>query len=196
MAVTRETARMMAIAGAVGVASGVASYLLPTAIEALGINNDFSFVKWLLRLWPGIIFGGAIALYLALLGVAAPLRAAIFVPLDAGAWYAALWFSIGGAKGLGFPFTELWQLGIASGLIGASLVALSALALFPLFRRWKFVAAMIVAGGAAGVLLGNGAEGLALAVLFVVWQGAVAACFGWGVAIAARNTGSPAPRPG
>lgn len=182
MALNRGTARMMAIAGAVGVASGAASYLLPTAIEALGIDSDFTFVKWLLRLWPGIIFGVAIALYFAILGVAAPWRAAIFVPLDTGAWYAALWFAIDGAKGLGFPFTELWQLGIASGLIGASLAALSALALFPLFRRWNFVAATIVAGGAAGVLLGNGTDGLALAVLFVTWQGAVAACFGWAVA--------------
>ena len=182
MTATRRTARTIAIAGAVGAVSGLASYLLPTVIGALGIDASLSFVDWLLRLWPGIIFGVGVGLYFANMGVASSWRAAGFVPLDTAAWYAALWFAINGAKELGFPFTELWQLGIASGLIGASLVALSALALFPLFRRWKFVAAMIVAGGAAGVLLGNGTDGLALAVLFVAWQGAVAACFGWGVA--------------
>ena len=173
---------MTAVAGAVGAVSGVASYLLPTVIEALGINNDFAFIEWLLRLWPGIIFGVAIALYFTILGVAAPWRAAAFVPLDTAAWYAALWFAINGSDKLGFPFEALWLRGIASGLLGAGLVALSALLLFPFLRRWELPAAMIVAGGAAGVLLGFGVEGVALVVLFVVWQGAVAACFGWGVA--------------
>ncbi len=186
MRTTRATARTIAIAGAVGVVSGVASHLFPQVIGAVGIDKSLAFVEWLLRLWPGIIFGVAIGLYLKLVGATTSWRAAGFVPLETAAWYAALWFAINGPKKLGFPFEELWQRGIAAGLIGAGLVALSALLLFPFFRHWKLVAAMIVAGGVLGALVPLG-----LIILFPVWQGAVAACFGWAVARAgdANQTG-------
>lgn len=182
MTPTRGTVQIIAIAGGIGAVSGVLSYIVPEAIEAAGIGGGGAVVTWLWRLWPGIVFGAAIGLFLKRSGVTTMARAAAFVPLDAAAWYVAFWFASEGAKSLGFPFEKLWQLGIASGLIGASLVALSALLLFPFFRRRDPVAAMLAAGGLAGVLLGFGAEGLALVILFVVWQGAVAACFGWAVA--------------
>lgn len=182
MTATRGSAQTIAIAGGIGAASGVLCYLVPEVLDQAGID----IVAWLLRLLPGIIFGVAVGLYLRIVRATTIWRAAAFVPLDTAAWYAALWFAINGVDRLGFPFEELWQRGIASGLIGAGLVALSALLLFPFFRRRDLVAAMIVVGGAAGVLLGFGVEGLALVILFVVWQGAVAACFGWGVARAQR----------
>lgn len=182
MTASRGKALTIAIAGGIGVASGLLSYLVPEALEQAGADRQNAVVAWLLRLWPGIIYGIAIGLYLVNVGLAPLRRAAVFVPLDTVAWYAAYWFAASGAEILGLPLKELWQLGIASGSIGASLVALSALILFPFFRRWDLVAAMIVAGGAAGVLLGIGIKGWVLVILFTIWQGAVAACFGWGVA--------------
>ncbi len=182
MNATRGTARTIAIAGGIGAVSGVFSFIVPETLQLAGVDGGNSVVAWLLRLWPGIVFGVAIGLLLKRAGLTTTVRAAVFVVFDTAAWYAALWFAINGADKLGFPFKTLVPVGVASGLIGAGLVALSALILFPVFRRWKPVAAMIAAGGAAGLLLGFGAEGFALLVLFVVWQGAVAACFGWGVA--------------
>lgn len=186
MTATRGTARTIAIAGGFGAVSGVLSYSVPEALELAGLDGGNAVVAWLLRLWPGIIFGAAIGLFLKRAGVTTIARAAVFTLLDTAAWYAALWFAINGADKLGFPFKALIPVGIASGLLGASLVALSALLLFPFFRRWGVVVAVVAVGGAAGILLGFGVEGLALVILFVVWQGAVAACFGWGVARAQR----------
>lgn len=186
MRATRGTAQTIAIAGGIGAVSGFLAYLVPEALEAAGIDRGGAVLAWLLRLWPGIVFGAAIGLYLKIVDVATIPRAAAFVPLDTAAWYAALWFAINSVDKLGFPFDKLWQLGIASGLIGASLVSLSALLLFPYFRRWDSVLAMIVTGGAVGVVLGIGVKGWELVVLFTLWQGAVAACFGWAVARARR----------
>ena len=179
MTATSGTARTIAIAGGVGVVSGVLSYLLPEAFEAAGIDRESAVVVWPLRLWPGIVFGAAIGFYLKYMGATTTWRAAAFVPLVTAAWYAALWFAINGPDKLGFPFEEQWQRGIAAGLLGAGLVALSAVLLYPGLRRRKLVAAMIVAGGVFGALLPLG-----LIILFPLWQGAVAACFGWAVALA------------
>ena len=192
MAISRRDVLTMAIAGGIGVVSGGLSYYVHIETYRPSIDQRDAVVLWLTFLGPGIIFGVAIGLYLVRMGVTSILRATAFVPLVTAAWYAAYWFAVVAEVKLGLPLAERWQLGIASGLIGASLVALSALLLFPFFRRWNLVVAMIVAGGAAGVLLSAGGKEsarflLSTVWLFTVWQGAVAACFGWAVA-RARGT--------
>ncbi|MHA1538137.1 MAG: hypothetical protein ACTSUD_11330 [Alphaproteobacteria bacterium] len=180
MTETQGTATTIAIAAGIGAATGLLSYLVPEGLDQVGIAKGAAF-DWLLRLWPGIVFGAGLGCYVKRAGLAPMWSVLAFVPLVTGAWYTALWFAINGVDKLGFPFKALWQLGIASGLIGAGLVALAAWLLFPFFRNLKLVAGTIAVGGAAGVLLGLGVEGWRLLVLFTLWQAAIAACFGWGV---------------
>jgi len=187
MTATHGTARTIAIAAGIGAASGLLSFLVPEALDQAGVDDQGRVAEWLVRLSPGIVYGAVIGLYLKSVGMTTLSRAAAFVPLDTASWFAAYWFAIDGAETLGLPLKELWQLGIVSGLIGASIVALSALLLFPFFRRWKLAVTTILAGGAVGVLLSFGVIGSGLIVLFTIWQGAVAACFGWGVAQAREN---------
>jgi len=179
--------RPIVTAAALGAVSGGLSYLGLRYIRMEGSGGGAEIVKWIGALWPGIIFAIIIGVWLWRIGRAKGWQAAAFVPLDAGAWYAAYWFAINGHEDIGLNLKGLWLIGLAAGFVGAVLLSVGALLVFRSFRRAPVVIATIVAGTVAGLLLAVGVKGWELLVLFVGWQAAVAACIGWGAEQAQRR---------
>ena len=133
----------------------------------------------------GLIFGVIIGAYLFHIGRATPFRAAAFAVLSLASWMVAERFAI---KVFGdFSSTnELgsWQglaTGVSAGLLGALLLVLSILVLFPFFRRPGLCLATILVGGATGALLAFADVVETLFALFPPWQGAFALCFALGL---------------
>ncbi len=222
MPISRREFLAILVAGGIGVIAAAVSYMFMEILYQARAFKIADGLLWPVYVGPGGIFGVAIGLYLLCIDRASFLKAVAFTVLSTGAWLVTYWYASGGFAILGFRAIGVWHVSVSAGAIGGILIVLSSLLLFPFYRQWNIALATVLISTATGLLVTVSPRGGSLLVfgtnhlarmeyehlgwllllVLTVWQGAVAACFGWGVAraqraaIAARNTGSPARRPG
>lgn len=125
----------------------------------------------------GIVFGVFIGVYLVRIGLATATRAMGFALCSMASWmiafHSAKWLADGLNPGLILA-------GIAAGLLGAGLLAISIAVLFPYFRRRRLVVRTTLVGGVFGLLLWPALEWNMVVVLLAPWQAAFALCFALG----------------
>lgn len=174
----------IAAAAGVGLVSGLLSALAFVSGE-IDVSNIADLLGLLQSLSPGLIFGLLVGLYLLWRGRTGPGRLLAFIILTDASWYAAFRFAVW-ADGDNI-IANIWLVGLLAGMLGAALLMVSSVLLFPFFRRVRLALAMVALGGAAGLLLGVDSP----YPLFGVWQALVAGCYGVALAQAATRRGAP-----
>lgn len=164
-------------------ALGVVSGVLGTFSYEL-LERPYDMVDLWREASVGIIFGVIIGAYLFHIGLATPIRASAFAIQSLLSWIVAERFAIQFFARLpGNDFFGSWQwliTGVCAGLVGAAVLVLSILVLFPFFRRLGLSLVTILVGGAAGALLALADMMDSVLVLFPIWQAAFALCFALG----------------
>jgi hypothetical protein len=123
----------------------------------------------------GVFFGLSVAVSLVYLRLASVKQAAIILVSFAVSWIAAYQLAIKWSE----AFEELYQVGFASGALGAGIVALGFAVVFPSVRVPSAFLRTVSVGAIAGMLLALDSPYF----LFVIWQALVAASLAASVSI-------------
>jgi len=156
---------------AAGAAGGVISVAIPFAISRLVPNHP----EWPIAVIPGLVFGLLLGALLHLSGPRPAWRIATYGVASTIAHHLAYAMALGFTKE-----TPGWQVGLASGSLGAATLAVSAALLFPAARTVLHVGTITVLGALAGTLLHPALRATwagtewSLLILYVPWQAAVA----------------------
>lgn len=132
---------------------------------------------------PGVVLGLVLGLWLYRHSLATALQCGLLVVIVGIAWAAAYWLSVSVASDM----KNMLMVGLFGGFIGATLMVIGAALLFTYYRKTRWAALTILLGMALGMLLAVSFEDKPwsfLMPLFVVWQAAMAASFGYAAATA------------
>ena len=130
---------------------------------------------------PGTVLGLALGLWLWRRGQATPLQCALFAICVGIAWAAAYWLSVSVATDL----KNMLMVGLFGGFVGGTLMVVGGALLFAFYRKPRWIALTILIGMTLGMLLAVGFDDKPWAYvmpLFVVWQAAMGASFGYAAA--------------
>ncbi|MGE0736464.1 MAG: hypothetical protein AB7G15_02260 [Alphaproteobacteria bacterium] len=164
--------RAMLQAGGLGWLSGMVTHV--TLLYQLGgIAVGFAV--------PGTVLGAVLGFWLWRRGQATALNWGLFAVCVGIAWIAAYWLSVRIANDV----NNLLLVGLFGGFVGATLMVVGGALLFAFYRNPRWVALTIIMGTVLGMLLAarfDDKPWVLLMPLFVIWQAAMGASFGYAAA--------------
>jgi hypothetical protein len=157
-------------------------FLLVGAISgALSVAIDARTVRiWDVDARPGLLFAVLVGAALVAQGAGRTPRVLAWALAVVAAWILAARATVEAIEH--DVVDKLWAAGLVGGLVGGAVVAVGGALLSGRLRRPSAFGLVVLVGGIAGLLLGRDDGGSKRDyLLFVVWQGAVAAAIGRGL---------------